>query len=81
MTTRLIEFDTINNQELQAAAGGFLGLITKTMVKQAAKSAMKSAAKGAVAGVAFEGGVQAVDAIAGAAAPIDQLQDLQIGIA
>jgi hypothetical protein len=81
MTIRLIEFETITNQELQAAAGGFLGLITKTVVKQAAKSAMKSAAKGAVAGVAFEGGVQTVDAIAGAAAPSDQLQNLQLGIA
>ena len=42
---------------------------------------MKSAAKGAVTGVAFEGGMQAVDAIAGAAGTNDQLQNLQLGIA
>ena len=81
MTAQFIEFDTINDQELQTAAGGIFGLITKTVVKQAAKSAMKSAAKGAVAGAAFEGGVQAVDAIANAAEPSDQLQNLQLGIA
>ena len=81
MTAQFIELDTINDQELQAATGGILGLITKTVVKQATKSAMKSAAKGAVTGVAFEGGMQAVDAIAGAAGTNDQLQNLQLGIA
>ena len=73
MTAQFIELDTIKAQELQAAAGGFAGLIARTAIKQAAKSAVKPAAKGLVAGVAFEGGVHAVDAIVEAAAPSVQL--------
>ena len=60
MTNQFTDLEMITDEELQAAAGGFWGLI-----RQGATSLAKSAATGAALGGGFEGGKELVTKFSG----------------